>query len=449
MLENKQLNLDVINFSYQNLFALDFKIDTLKYLKFDYSDSDSPMLTPLNSTLANGSKAQVNLVNVSIEVNFTYSYMLFNKISVSNKGYMNLQNLTLPIEIALSNSSSNWTLTPQQKEAMQTTLYINFGESFPWCPLQTLWNIMFLRQSEQQGFVNWLIQKLNPMLEGLNINYNKQLSKSLMGIDFIASLANPISFSEVVKDQWAVKLNGSLQMSKDTSSPPDYFRPNMNIQPVGADSTHLFVNGNVVNNLLWALFKSGKGKQAISQKTLDTYKIDLVTLYTDALVLLFPNIMTVYAPKKGMWIEVQLNDYDISSTRVQMRQGRLGILLKADLYLYVDTDSSLYPQASLAQCTTCTEAAKMEVDLFICTAATFTTDEFFNFNSPGFDLYQIGKTTSTFEFDKENFRNQVDGMVNSLGGGFNNEISINGTPLEGMKPGMDILGEMLHLEFTV
>jgi len=113
MLENKQLNLDVINFSYQNLFALDFKIDTLKYLKFDYSDSDSPMLTPLNSTLANGSKAQVNLVNVSIEVNFTYSYMLFNKISVSNKGYMNLQNLTLPIEIALSNSSSNWTLTPQ------------------------------------------------------------------------------------------------------------------------------------------------------------------------------------------------------------------------------------------------------------------------------------------------------------------------------------------------
>jgi len=58
--------------------------------------------------------------------------------------------------------------------------------------------------------------------------------------------------------------------------------------------------------------------------------------------------MTVYAPKKGMWIEVQLNDYDISSTRVQMRQGRLGILLKADLYLYVDTDSSLYPQASLA-----------------------------------------------------------------------------------------------------
>lgn len=442
-LKDLVINQKILDLKLGSFLTADLTLGTVQEVTFDYSES--ALMTGVASSDPNVSKAQLHLQNVGIRLSFTYAIKAFNLITDSHPATMTMKGLSLPIDLTLDNSdATNWTIGASLGQATLDELSIDFNEKFPLSPLSTIWNILAGNQKDQQRLVNQLIEAINPKLSAVKLGYNVPVKTTVKGMDVTLALTEPVKFENVSGD-WTMQLKGGATLGYKGQTAPDLYNPDMSLTSPQTKSAHLYVSANLVNNLLWGVFKSGMGSISISQATFDSLKVDLLRLYTDDVTILFMNILTKYPTKKGLYINLNLNQYDSASTRVEMVQGRLGILLKANLQLWVDTDSSKYPQ-NFADCTTCEEAADMTLDLFIGASASFTNDGLLWFTTPDINIYKLVTNRSTFTIDSAFFRSATNALIASLAGGIPNSLDFSKGILGPLHPKIDILGELLHIQ---
>jgi len=442
-LKNLEINHTVLDLKLGVLGSANLTLGTVQEVTFDYSKS--ALISGVDSTDPKVSKAQLHLQNIGISMSFTYSINFLNYITDAHPATFTLKGLSMPIDLAFENpSSANWTVGASLGQATLNELLIDFHEKFPLSPLSTIWNILAGNPSDQQRLVNQLLELINPALSAVKLNYNMPIKTNLKGVDVTLALTAPVKILNQGKD-WNAQVTGGVSLGYKGETAPNVFNPDMDIQPSQGKGAQLNISSNVVNNLLWAVYKSGMGHLSVSQATLDALKVDLLRLYTDDVTILFMNILNKYPAKKGLYLNVNLDQYDPATTRVSMVQGRLGILLKANLQLFVDTDSTKYPQ-NFADCKSCEMAADMTLDLFIGVSASFTKDKHLWFTTPEINIYQLVTNSSTFTINSDFFRSSTNSLIASIAGGIENSVDVSKGVLGSLNPQIDILRELLHIQ---
>jgi hypothetical protein len=442
-LRDLAINQEILDFKLGSLITANLTLGTIQQVTVDYSNS--VLISGVASSDPNVSKAQLHLQNVGISMNFTYAIEALGFITDAHPATMTMKGLSLAIDLTLETpSATNWTIGASLGQATLDELSIDFNEKFPLSPLSTIWNILAGNQNDQQRLVNQLIEAVNAKLSAVKLDYNVPIKTTVKGMDVTLALTAPVKFENISGD-WTFQLKGGANLGYKGETAPDLYNPDMNLTSPQSKSSHLYVSANLVNNLLWGVYKSGMGQFSISQATLDSLKVDLLRLYTDDVTILFMNILKTYPARKGLYINLNLDQYDSASTRVTMVQGRLGILLKANLQLWVDTDSSKYPQ-NFADCTTCEQAADMTLDLFVGVSASFTNDGLLWFTTPEINIYKLVTNKSTFTIDSAFFQSATNNLIASLAGGFPNSLDFSIGILGPLHPEIDILGELLHIQ---
>lgn len=171
-------------------------------------------------------------------------------------------------------------------------------------------------------------------------------------ITAVLGLMQPAQFVQR-NGEWALSVSGAVDLSSGDNKPATYYHPDMTVQSSQLGKSNFYISSNLVNSMVWAVYTSKVADITISQKTLDDIKVNLIRLYTDQLLLVLPNMSLFYPGSKGVYIQLQLENYDINTTRIQMRQGRMAAILDAHVNLYVDKDSKNYPQKTISECTDC------------------------------------------------------------------------------------------------
>jgi len=257
-------------------------------------------------------------------------------------------------------------------------------------------------------------------------------------------VAEPITVTDVLSDH-SLNLAMYLDIAKDGQHPPNIYDPDMKLDTSDSDATHVFISSNTLNHALWAASTSGIVDLVVSQALLDKFKIDLLKLTTDNLSIMFGNILNQYKAGKGVYIELQLPEYNPANTRLQLRQGSLDALLSAKVTMYVDKDSSKYPQKDIKSCTACEKAVTMNADVFLSLRFMFTDEDSFTFDNPDFSIYSVTDIVSTFPIDKKVFMQQASALVPSLTSGIPKDISFKNTILAQLNPSSDEVGDLMHI----
>jgi len=129
----------------------------------------------------------------------------------------------------------------------------------------------------------------------------------------------------------------------------------------------LLVSENMIEQLLWTGFQSGKVDVTLSSATMP--KTIPISLNTSAINVLFPNVTRDYGKGKGMYLEVSKGgDYPLAF----IRDGRVVAKLAMLLDFYVDQDGTNYPAEGLKNCTTCEKAVSLNATFI----AAFTLYKF-------------------------------------------------------------------------
>merc|ERR1711935_1004086 len=197
-----------------------------------------------------------------------------------------------------------------------------------------------------------------------------------------------------------------------TSTAPALATANMELEyPSTATSGHFLLSSNLMNKALWAFGNADLGKAAhgvieVSQATLDQAGFDMVRLYTDDINIVLSHILDKYEPKKGLYVAVQnMPPTNPDTNRIQIRNGKLQMLLTMLTRWFVDTDSSLYPQAAMSDCKTCTQVGMIMLRVYVDVGATFTTDNFLETTHPTVEILDA-KGNMEFTFDENLFKRQ-------------------------------------------
>jgi len=142
----------------------------------------------------------------------------------------------------------------------------------------------------------------------------------------------------------------------------------------------LLVSENMIEQLLWTVYQSGKVGLTFSTANLPTTVP--ISLNTTNIGIILPNVTRDYGEDKGMYLQIQKGgDFPLAF----IRDGRIVAKLALLMDFYVDTDSSNYPGEGLKNCTTCVKA----VSLNATALAAFTLFKF-NETTLGVKIMNVG-----------------------------------------------------------
>lgn len=288
---------------------------------------------------------------------------------------------------------------------------------------------------------------IRPTLENTHLKYNYALNTNLFGIDLGIGMSKPIGISNTSND-WKFEVFGNFGVSQNGVSPTRLYNPNMSVVSKDDSGLQLLLNGDMPNNILWAVYNTNKAVIDISQATLDKLGVKLISLYTDQLVLMFSKILTKYGTNKGVYFQLMMQNYDPKTTKIQMKSGKINILLDTKVNMFVDTDSSHYPQASISDCTTCQKAFEMNLNLFLDLGAAFTNTKEFYLTDIGVNLNSINVKDPQFEINVDMFETELSNIAESMLKILPNLIPLKNTPLENVHSRLDIIDEKLHLQIN-
>lgn len=336
LLQNITLNKTVFNMS-NSIVSAYFKLSNVENLTLNYTNKY--LLTPSTSENSSSDKTEavLHLNGVGFKVNFEYMISLFGFGKTVHQGYLELRNMDLPINVMLDKATSNgqYNLQASPQSATLDELFIDFGETSPIWPLQTIYHLLYPNKQDQQNLLNFLLDQFKPTIENMAINYNIPLSLTKFGITGVVGFTQPVQFVQK-NSEWALSVQGAVDMSAGSNKPAQYYKPTMPALSSGSKKSNFYLSADLINAVLWAVYTSKLANITISQKTLDKFNIKLVTLTTKDLKIILPGLALHYPGEKNVYINVTLQDYDINTTRVQMRQGRLAFVARAHVTMYVD-----------------------------------------------------------------------------------------------------------------
>jgi hypothetical protein len=131
----------------------------------------------------------------------------------------------------------------------------------------------------------------------------------------------------------------------------------------------LLVSENMIEQLLWTAFQSGKVDVVLSSANMP--KTIPIQLNTSAINIILPNVTRDYGKGKGMYLELSKGgDYPLAF----IRDGRILAKLAMLLDFYVDNDGTNYPAQGLKNCTTCEKAVSINAT-FLAAAVLYKVNQ--------------------------------------------------------------------------
>lgn len=255
-----------------------FTVSYVDSISLDYSSTK--LLEMPNPPEANVVLLNLNKIGAKVEFNFTAN------LGGEESGTFELKGFTQQVKLQI--------VTEGDKKMLHVTLppctIDDLIVTFTYKPFEVAWDIAFLTHWARETFVNSIVSDVQEKYNAKPIQINELHEKSLMGIDVKAQVPDMAFTTVGTPGEGLIRFSANTDFSIKGQAPAVLYKPNMTVQPTDVKNTHLFVNSNMVNKLLWTAFNSGLGKLLVSQATMDKLGIHLLDLNSESLILVFPNI---------------------------------------------------------------------------------------------------------------------------------------------------------------
>lgn len=355
------------------------------------------------------------LAPLDVKIHATHD-ITFTKLKKDFQGQMTVTFENLALVFYMNTISNNGTDVSVKIDQIDSS-WDEFNIDWTNPAIEITWNIIFKTDSAKKQLINGiLLPEIKDFLE--SIDFSNIINQNVIGTkgNFTVQIGldKPVVFP--IFDQGLPRgvdayLDARIFLNEGGEKAPGVFTPDMNKPTNGNTFQTLSISANVVNNVLWGMYETKYFDSEINQQNLTDSKIELISLDTYALTMIFPKISDSYPTRSSVIIRLSTPDYSLDSVSWRNIQGRYGVLLSFIIELWVYKDN-VDPVMNLHKCGSACELvvvlkAKSSATIAI-QAAEFAKIVFSYFN---LDVNSIEIINSLFTIDVDNLMMIVNNIV--------------------------------------